>query len=140
MHQDFPDIIRQVTGASDLVLTEVIQELWSGYGTIRRYRLNGGERRHVVVKHVRLVDSKGHPRGWNSDLGHRRKLRSYQIEQSWYREWAAQCDRDCRVPRCLAYASRGEETLLVLEDLDDVQNVYSNLDVTDEAIAALEGA
>ncbi len=27
-----------------------------------------------------------------------------------------------------------------LEDLDDVQNVYSNLDVTDEAIAALEGA
>ena len=27
-----------------------------------------------------------------------------------------------------------------IEDLDDVQNVYSNLDVTDEAIAALEGA
>jgi len=27
-----------------------------------------------------------------------------------------------------------------VEDLDDVQNVYSNLDVTDEAIAALEGA
>ncbi len=27
-----------------------------------------------------------------------------------------------------------------IEDLDDVQNVYSNLDVTDEAIAALESA
>jgi YebC/PmpR family DNA-binding regulatory protein len=27
-----------------------------------------------------------------------------------------------------------------IEDLDDVQNVYSNLDVTDEAIAALEAA
>ena len=27
-----------------------------------------------------------------------------------------------------------------IEDLDDVQNVYSNLNVTDEAIAALEGA
>ncbi|MEJ2753153.1 MAG: YebC/PmpR family DNA-binding transcriptional regulator [Candidatus Promineifilaceae bacterium] len=27
-----------------------------------------------------------------------------------------------------------------IEDLDDVQNVYSNLDVTDEAIAAMEGA
>jgi transcriptional/translational regulatory protein YebC/TACO1 len=27
-----------------------------------------------------------------------------------------------------------------IEDLDDVQNVYSNLKVSDEAIAALEGA
>ena len=27
-----------------------------------------------------------------------------------------------------------------IEDLDDVQNVYSTLEVTDEAIAAMEGA
>ncbi|RPI90517.1 MAG: YebC/PmpR family DNA-binding transcriptional regulator, partial [Chloroflexi bacterium] len=30
--------------------------------------------------------------------------------------------------------------LETIEDLDDVQNVYSNLKVSDEAIAALEGA
>jgi transcriptional/translational regulatory protein YebC/TACO1 len=41
---------------------------------------------------------------------------------------------------------RPEDTVQVLkalesiEDLDDVQNVYSNLKVSDEALAAIEGA
>ena len=32
------------------------------------------------------------------------------------------------------------KTLESIEELDDVQNVYSNLKISDEAIAALEGA
>ena len=43
MHKDFLDIIKHATGASDIELIEVIQELWSGYGTIRRYRLTDAE-------------------------------------------------------------------------------------------------
>jgi transcriptional/translational regulatory protein YebC/TACO1 len=31
-------------------------------------------------------------------------------------------------------------TIEVLEDLDDVQEVFSNLTITDEAMAKLEGA
>ncbi len=31
-------------------------------------------------------------------------------------------------------------TIETLEDLDDVQNVYSNLRITDEALAAMESA
>ncbi len=118
MHKDFPDIIKQATGANKIELIEVIQELWSGYGTIGRYRLSGAERQSVVIKHVHVSDPAGHPRGWNSDLSHQRKLRSYQVESAWYRQWSESCDENCRLPDCLAVASRGDETLMVLEDLD----------------------
>ena len=118
MHDDFPDIIKQATGADSIELTEVIQELWSGYGTIRRYRLTGCARPSIVVKHVRLSNPSGHPRGWNTGYSHQRKLRSYRVESAWYRDFADQCDACCRVAACLALEQRGDETLMVLEDLD----------------------
>ncbi len=118
MHKDFPDIIKQATGATQIELTEIIQELWSGYGAIMRYRLTGAVRSTVVVKHVRLKEDSAHPRGWNSDRSHQRKLRSYQVEAAWYRSFANRCDNDCSVPHCLVVAQRGEQTLMVLDDLD----------------------
>ncbi len=120
MHKDFPGIIRQATGASDIELVEVIQELWSGYGTISRYRLAGADRERVVVKHVHVAGQAGHPRGWNTDHSHLRKLRSYEVESAWYRGWSSRCDENCPVPGCLALETRGEEILMVLEDLDEI--------------------
>jgi len=119
MQQDFLDIIRNAAGANAIKLVEVIQELWSGYGTIKRYRLSGTERSHVVVKHVHFPDSTDHPRGWNTNLSHQRKLKSYRVERAWYSDWSSLCGADCAVPHCLALESRGDETLIVLEDLDD---------------------
>ena len=119
MHKDFPTIIRQATAATEIELIEVIQELWSGYGTIRRYRLTGADRRQVVVKHVHIAEQAGHPRGWNTDRSHLRKLRSYEVEAAWYANWSARCDETCPVPHCLAVETRGNETLMVLEDLDE---------------------
>jgi hypothetical protein len=119
MHEDFPEIICQVTGASDIQLLETIQELWSGYGTIRRYSLEGASRKRIVVKHVRVDDQAEHPRGWNTNRSHLRKLRSYEVESAWYSDWSDRCDDACRVPSCLAVETRGEETLIVLEDLDE---------------------
>lgn len=119
MHNYFPDIIKQATGAAEIELVEVIQELWSGYGKILRYRLTGAERQRVVVKQVRFPGRIKHPRGWNTDRSHLRKLRSYQVETAWYQSWSSRCDADCRVPHCLALESRGDETLMVFEDLDE---------------------
>ncbi len=118
MHKDFPDIIKQATDATQIELIEIIQELWSGYGAIMRYRLTGAVRPSVVVKHVRLQDDTGHPRGWNTDRSHQRKIHSYQVKIAWYRSFANLCVDLCPVPHCLAVAQRGEETLIVLEDLD----------------------
>jgi hypothetical protein len=120
MHKDFPGIIKQATGASHIELIEVIQELWSGYGTIRRYRLTGADRERVVVKHVHFSVQGDHPRGWNTNRSHMRKLHSYEVESTWYANWSDRCNEACPVPHCLALDARGKETLMVLEDLDEV--------------------
>jgi len=93
--------------------------LWSGYGSIDRYALKGGERDSVIVKHVRFPDEddSAHPRGWNTDLSDQRKHRSYEVETNWYQHWATRCDASCRVPECLAIEHHDDEVLILLEDL-----------------------
>jgi len=118
MNHDFQAIVRKATGADTLFHVEDIQTLWSGYGKIMRYGLKGGDRERVVIKHVKLPDQRHHPRGWNTDLSHQRKVKSYQVESAWYRDWSQACDEHCRVPRCLALESTDDEFLMVLEDLD----------------------
>ncbi len=119
MHKDFYQTIQCATGAESIELIDVIQELWSGYGTIQRYRLTGAAQQSVVVKHVHFPEQSDHPRGWNTDLSHQRKLRSYQVETEWYRNWSHRCGSGSPVPQCLALETRGDETLMVLEDLDE---------------------
>jgi len=118
MNTDFQEVILQATGADALYHIEDIQSLWSGYGKVMRYGLRGADRERVVVKHVKLPDQHHHPRGWNTDRSHQRKIRSYQVETAWYRDWAPACDTRCRVPACLALESDADEFLMVFEDLD----------------------
>lgn len=120
MQSDIFDCVIEATGATDIELAEEIQELWSGYGAILRYRLTGSTSSTVVVKHVNLLNGENHPRGWNTDLGHQRKLRSYQVETAWYTNWAQYCSDECRVPHCMAVEQYDSETVIVLEDLDSV--------------------
>ena len=118
MNTEFQKIVQQVTAADELFHLEDIQSLWSGYGKIMRYGLKGADRERVVIKHVKLPDQAHHPRGWNTNLSHQRKIKSYQVESAWYRDWAKLCDERCRVPACLALESDQDEFLMVLEDLD----------------------
>ncbi len=76
------------TKATAIVSEERIQTLWSGYGKILRVRLEGGDWSSVIVKLVSPPTEKHHPRGWNTDIGHQRKLHSYQVEEAWYRHHA----------------------------------------------------
>lgn len=109
---------RDATGATRVLSSEVVQSLWSGYGEILRFELDGGSCSSVVVKHVKWPTARDQPRGWNSDLGHARKVQSYVVETAWYRDHADSCGPACRVPRCLALAAHGDEVFMVLEDLD----------------------
>ncbi|MGB6222238.1 phosphotransferase [Haloferula sp.] len=117
--QRFESAILTACGSSGLEVVEIIQELWSGYGKILRIRLSGGSRISAIAKHVRLPKGGTHPRGWNTDHSHQRKLKSYQVETTWYRDWSRQCGDTCRIPRLLACDRDGDEILLVLEDLDE---------------------
>lgn len=105
---------------SDIGQPQLIQSLWSGYGSILRFPVIGGKVNSVVVKNILNDSSNKHPRGWNTNTSHQRKLKSYEIETYWYQHWADQCPEECRVPQCFAIDKVGEETVVVLEDLNDV--------------------
>ena len=98
--------------------TELLQELWSGYGKILRVHFKDDAHPCIVVKHICPPLDARHPRGWNTDHSHLRKVKSYEVETSWYRDWSMKCDELCRVPKLLAFERTNGETLLVLEDLD----------------------
>ena len=97
--------------------TEVIQNLWSGYGEIARYSQERGDN-SVIVKMVDPNAGGHHPRGWNTNTSHQRKLSSYVNEQNFYRYYAGSTNRRCRVPDCLAYNTETGANWLVMEDLD----------------------
>lgn len=118
MNSAFEAELRDELQATKLVELETLQELWSGYGTIKRYRAEGSPLGSVIIKHVRPPSSLRHPRGWNSERSHLRKLKSYEVESAWYREWSHRCGSGCRVPKCHALAHSGSEFYIALEDLD----------------------
>lgn len=100
---------------------ERIQSLWSGYGELARYSLTGNECiSFVVAKHCLLPVAVNHPRGWHSDHSHQRKVRSYEVEQNWYRNWASRCHRSARIAFCYGdfYDEHTGQRLTLLEDLD----------------------
>ena len=106
---------------SEVAIGDRVQSLWSGYGEIRRYHLSGANNAtpaSVVVKDMNPPDNAVHPRGWNTDVSHQRKLRSYEVEAQWYREYAGHCNRDCRVAKGYGVIRNGNRQVIVMEDLD----------------------
>lgn len=122
MNPHFKEIIQQAVNAKAIEEYEVIQNLWSGYGKILRCKVLGAENvdlHSVVVKNVRLPKQTKHPRGWNTDLSHERKVHSYEVETHWYKTYNQECKTTSKTPQCFALDSDGDEVLMVLEDLDD---------------------
>ncbi len=125
MGADTERMILDIMQASGIACVEMIQSLWNDYGSIKRYTLEGNAAvaTSVIVKHVCLPseeqrDERDHPRGWNSDISHERKVRSYQVETNWYRDFSASCSVDSRVARCYGSYHQRDEYIIVLEDLD----------------------
>ena len=134
MNDYFRSIILQCTGASSLFEKEVIQELWSGYGKIIRIGLENAAVDSVVIKHVQIPISKNHPRGWNTDIGHQRKVKSYKVETTWYDRYSKYSA--ARLPQCLAIETKDDEVLMVMEDLDEAGYHLRKSQVSWDEIAA----
>lgn len=118
MNELFKKTILESTGASSFFKIQKIQDLWSGYGEIVRYGLSDSQHKSIVVKHVRLPELGHHPRGWNTNQSHNRKIKSYEVEMAFYQKYSHRCDASCRIPHCLAMKSAGDEVLIILEDLN----------------------
>lgn len=97
-------------------IAETIQSLWSGYGQIVRLKNATGET--LIAKHINPPSAANHPRGWNTNASHQRKLESYQVELNWYKNYAQLCDDGCRIPQLISSESIGQEHLIILEDLN----------------------
>lgn len=93
---------------------EVIQSLWGGYGELVRLMFKDIS---IIVKHIKLPKPSEHPRGWNTDFSHQRKLHSYQVEVNWYENFSKTIDENCRIPKGLKCFQDEEEFLIVMEDL-----------------------
>lgn len=120
MNKHFQNFVLNSTGATTIHSQEVIQTLWSGYGEIVRVELAGSDLKSVVLKYIVLPSQADHPRGWNTDHSHARKIKSYDVEMHWYRDWSVRCDTVCRVAQCYATMEAQNKRIIILEDLDAV--------------------
>jgi hypothetical protein len=122
MKKEIEKFILEATSSKELEVKEKIQDLWSGYGEILRISLKEStiNQHSVVVKYVTLPEenSKNHPKGWNSSISHQRKIKSYQVEITWYKEFSTKCNQFCKVPKLLGHYQQQGEYIMVLEDLD----------------------
>ncbi len=111
------DRILRLTQADAISRVECIQPLWNHYGTLSRVILEGGECASVIVKHIQFPAEVSHPRGFNSDISRRRKVRSYAVEMHWYQNQNTQLSDRAATPRCLDAFTESGELFLLLEDL-----------------------
>ncbi|CAD7974755.1 unnamed protein product [Amoebophrya sp. A25] len=117
-----------------------VQRLWQGYGEIMRVSLknsplppeddkhaNKAASSSVIIKYVAPPRGVGH--AGVGDIGHQRKVRSYEVESAFYQHFAKQLGSAVRVPRCLFVTNQDQKTgknepssegqiCFVLEDLD----------------------
>lgn len=113
----YEDFIYRSIGGGRISRTERIQSLWSGYGELARVYLEDHKYGSVILKHIQIPKTPSHPRGWNSDISHKRKLKSYQVESNWYQSYAHLCDAHCPVPKCLGIEKSAHEIFLLMTDL-----------------------
>lgn len=118
MNLNFKKYLLEVTNSKDCFETEIIQPLWSGYGKISRIKLEGSNLATVVVKCISPNNSGQHPRGWDTDFSHQRKIKSYQVETHWYEKWSKFCADKARVPAFIGSFSESTDQWIVLEDLN----------------------
>ncbi len=119
MNGFFYDLLTSSTGAKSYQKLGSIQELWSGYGSIVRYQLDEhSSYPTVIVKHIRIPENSAHPRGWNTNFSHLRKLKSYEVETAWYKNYSQRCSSLCKIPQCIAVDQKADEIFIIMEDLD----------------------
>lgn len=109
------DCVLKLTGASRIVRQQSLHTLWGDYGNISRYHLAGAVYRSVIVKHIKLSVL---PETQKDTPSHRRKRRSYAVEQYWYQHHQPLCPENTATARWIASVPlNNDDTLLILEDL-----------------------
>ena len=113
-------LLQKLFSCQEISRPELIQKLWSGYGRIDRYFLKDAEIKSIIVKEIDLHRIRSHPRGWNTEISHQRKVKSYQVEQNWYTQKSTLYNSNCKFPKCYYTSNEGKRQIIILEDLDAI--------------------
>jgi hypothetical protein len=95
---------------------ELIQNLWCGYGQLIRTTLDD---QSVIIKQIKYPTHQNHPKGWVSDISHQRKVKSYQVETNWYKNYNEKL-QDAYSPRYISSSESHDTYSLILEDLKEL--------------------
>ncbi len=117
MNLELQERILNATSANSITKVDFVQSLWSDFGALERVWLDGYDYESIVIKRIIPPTEMNHPRGWNSDVSSQRKLKSYEIERSWYEEYVNKLPSDIKTPEFLFYIELNNERVLGMEDL-----------------------
>lgn len=117
LDQSLKNIVQTHLQGAEITSVDVIQGLWGGYGELLRVYLNGSDENSVMIKRIQLPKPSTHPHGWNTNLSHERKLKSYRVEMAWYQRYSNTCHKDNVTPLCLGAELTDNEITLVMQNL-----------------------
>jgi hypothetical protein len=115
MDKNIESIILSCTNSKSLLSEELIQNLWSGYGKLLRVKT---DKKSVIIKKIKFPSKLDHPRGWNSETSHNRKIKSYLVEMNWYKNFNHNL-LNAYTPRYIISGQVNDIQYLILEDLAD---------------------
>lgn len=126
MDHQIEEIILSKTNSSQISGIEKIQNLWSGYGSLNRVLLGD---KSVILKLIKFPEGSNHPRGWNTDISHQRKEKSYRVEMNWYQNHNDEIE-SAYSPRLIAHGeTKNNEKWILLEDLKE-KDFYPKSSIT----------
>ena len=79
--------LADLLGVMELVVEDALQSLWGGYGELLRLRVEGGAYSRAILKWARP------PLHERSSASYLRKCRSFDVEASFYRDYAGRCEQ-----------------------------------------------
>lgn len=120
--------LAQQLGYQQLHRTHKIQTLWGGYGELVRLYVDNES---IIVKHITLPRPPSHPKGWNTELAHQRKIRSYQAELHWYQDFVQTLHSECLAPLSIKTIESEHRCLIVMQDLMQLGFVSTSTEAND---------
>ena len=104
MNSKIQEILKIHTNSTKILNIELIQTLWSGYGELSRVTLDN---KSVIIKLIRFPAT-----------SHKRKVKSYQVEIHWYKNYNSHIDK-AYTPKFIASGEVEDYQYIILEDLGD---------------------
>lgn len=101
---------------TQIVKVTQFKSLWSHFGALYRVRF-ADNTKPLVIKAITQPTNVAHPKGWNSDFATQRKLRSYQVENAFYKYYSQVLPN--ATPHYFGTINHNNSQYLLLEDLAD---------------------